>query len=108
MDAKDGCDRGGGLPLPPKHSQVAATTTNIPLVTPAVIASTYNVTGVVVDRSGKNRQAVAEFQVQGLRHRFGPFPTDSSAVCHPSRGVRRVLLGGHAHGVLIGACNPML
>ena len=53
-----------GLPLPPKHSQAAATTAAGPVVTPAVIASTYNVTGVVVDRSGKNRnrQAVAEFQ----------------------------------------------
>jgi tripeptidyl-peptidase-1 len=57
-----------GLPLPPKHSQVAATTTDIPLVTPGVIASTYNVTGVVVDRSDKNRnrQAVAEFQGNGM------------------------------------------
>jgi len=57
-----------GLPIPPKHSQVAATTTDIPLVTPAVIASTYNVTGVVVDRSDKNRnrQAVAEFQGNGM------------------------------------------
>lgn len=53
-----------GLPLPPKHSQAAATTAAAPVVTPAVIASTYNVAGVVVDRSSKsrNRQAVAEFQ----------------------------------------------
>jgi len=57
-----------GLPLPSKHSQVAATTADIPLVTPAVIASTYNVAGVVVDRSDKsrNRQAVAEFQGNGM------------------------------------------
>ena len=46
--------------------------------------------------------------VQGLRHHFGPFPTNSSAAYHPSRGVWRALLGGHAYGVLIGACNPML
>ena len=58
-----------GLPLPPKHNQVAATPAGEPpLVTPAVIASTYNVTGVVVDRSpsSKNRQAVAEFQGQAM------------------------------------------
>ena len=57
-----------GLPLPPRHSQAAATTAAIPVVTPAVIASTYDVAGVVVDRSGKsrNRQAVAEFQGNGM------------------------------------------
>ena len=60
-----------GLPLPPKRSQVAATTAAIPfpvVVTPAVIHSTYNVKGVVVDRSDKNRnrQAVAEFQGNGM------------------------------------------
>ena len=57
-----------GLPAPPKHSEVAAAPADPPVVTPAVIASTYNVTGVVVDRSGKsrNRQAVAEFQGQAM------------------------------------------
>ena len=49
-----------GLPLAPKRSRVTATD-GVPAVTPAVLASTYNVTGVTVDRSGKNRQAVVEF-----------------------------------------------
>ena len=33
-------------------------------MTPAVLASTYSVGGVTVDRTGKNVQAVAEFQGQ--------------------------------------------
>ena len=44
-----------GLPLPPKRKRITAPG-GIPPVTPTVIASTYNVTGVTVDRSGKNRQ----------------------------------------------------
>ena len=43
--------------------------------------------------------------VQGLRHHFGPFLPYFSALHHPTRAVR---LGGHAYGMLIGACNPML
>jgi tripeptidyl-peptidase-1 len=56
-----------GLPLPPKRNRVMATD-GIPSVTPTVLASTYNVAGVTVDRSGKskNRQAVAEFQGQTM------------------------------------------
>ena len=61
-----------GLPLPPKHKLLLSPNqqpNNVDpadpaVVTPTVIASTYKVTGVVVDRSSKNRnrQAVAEFQ----------------------------------------------
>ena len=54
-----------GLPLPPKRNR-ATVTDGIPPVTPTVIASTYNVTGVTVDRSGKNCQAVVEFQGQTM------------------------------------------
>ena len=46
-------------------------------------------------------------RVQGLGHHLGPFPTNSLAVYHPSCGVRRDLLGGHAYELLIGACDPM-
>ena len=57
-----------GLPLPPKRNRAPTATDGIPPVTPAVIASTYNVAGVTVDRSGtnRNRQAVAEFQGQTM------------------------------------------
>ena len=39
-------------------------------------------------------------------HVFLP-PTHSSALHHPARAVRPTLLGGHAGGTLIGACDPM-
>jgi len=59
-----------GLPLPPKHNPRSQESSDrFPTsakVTPTVITSTYNVAGVVVDRSGKNRQAVAEFQGQSM------------------------------------------
>ena len=65
-----------GLPLPPKHKLLLSPNqqpNNVDpadpaVVTPTVIASTYKVTGVVVDRSSKNRnrQAVAEFQGNGM------------------------------------------
>ena len=44
---------------------------------------------------------------KGFDITFGPFLPCDSALCHPSRGVRRALLGGHAYGMLIGTCNPM-
>ena len=47
-------------------------------------------------------------QVQGLRHPFAPYLTAFPALYHPSSGVRRALLGAHACGMLIGACNPMV
>ena len=46
--------------------------------------------------------------VQGLRHHLGPFLAYFSALCHPSRAVRRALLGGHPDGTMIGAYNPMV
>ena len=46
--------------------------------------------------------------VQGLRHYFGPCLTASPALHHSSRAVRQALVGGHADGMLIGACDPML
>jgi hypothetical protein len=68
-----------GLPLPPRSRRVAHHTLSsvwnndvasqgpppTPAnVTPAVIAEVYNVGGVTVDRSSRNKQAVAEFQGQ--------------------------------------------
>jgi subtilase family serine protease len=55
-----------GLPLPPRPSRVMAAPGQPAAVTPSVIESTYKVSGVKVDRSGKNRQAVAEFQGQTM------------------------------------------
>jgi len=54
-----------GLPLPPKPK--AAPTATPAAVNPAVIEQTYGVSGVKVDRSSKNRQAVAEFQGQTMK-----------------------------------------
>ena len=68
-----------GLPLPPRRSNRAAEAAwNQPMVaekapmkpaanvTPAVIAEVYKVSGVTVDRTSKNKQAVAEFQGQTM------------------------------------------
>jgi len=38
-----------------------------PAVTPTVLATTYGIAGVTVDRSSKNRQAVVEFQLQNYQ-----------------------------------------
>ena len=47
--------------------------------------------------------------VQGRRHHFGPCLTHFPALHHhPSRAVWSDLLGGHACGMLIGACDPMV
>ena len=54
-----------GLPLPPKGKRLTGFGTPVE-VTPTVIESTYGVAGVTVDRAGKNRQAVAEFQGQTM------------------------------------------
>lgn len=48
------------------------------------------------------------WSVQGLRHHFGPCLTHFPALHRPSRAVRHALLGGHADGMLIGGCNPMV
>jgi tripeptidyl-peptidase-1 len=66
-----------GLPLPPRPRRAAPSAASVwenvqnvappkaaANVTPAVIADVYNVGGVKVDRSSKNKQAVAEFQGQ--------------------------------------------
>lgn len=67
-----------GLPLPPRPRRAATPAQSVwnnaaaaqgpppqaANVTPAVIAEVYNVGGVTVDRSSKNKQAVAEFQGQ--------------------------------------------
>ena len=50
----------------------------------------------------------ADSTVRGFRHHSGPHLTCSPATCHPSRAVWCALLGGHAYGMLIGACHPML
>ena len=47
-------------------------------------------------------------EVQGLRHHFGPDLTYYAALHHTSRAVHHALLGRHADGMLIGACDPML
>ena len=39
---------------------------------------------------------------------FAPCLTGFPALHHSSRGVQRALPGGHAYGMLIGACNPMV
>lgn len=55
-----------GLPLPPtKPLVISSTRPGKPIepVTPGVLASTYNINGVKVTGSAKNRQAVVEFQV---------------------------------------------
>jgi hypothetical protein len=52
-----------GLPLPPKPNSLQAST-YIPPITPEVIIDAYNIAGVNVTRSERNRQAVAEFQGQ--------------------------------------------
>merc|ERR1711907_413437 len=54
-----------GLPLPPKSPNPTLPTKPAD-VTPAVLASQYNIEGVAVSRSDKNRQAVAEFQGQTM------------------------------------------
>ena len=55
--------------------------------------------------------------VQGLRHYFAPYRTHLPALHHCSRGVQGLrhhfafastLLGGHARGMLIGACDLIL
>ena len=43
-----------------------------------------------------------------LRHHFGPFLKDFSAMYHPIHAVCYVLLSARAYWMLIGACNPML
>ena len=48
------------------------------------------------------------FRAQGLRHHVGPHLTSVSALHHLPRAVRYALLGNHADGMLIGACDPML
>lgn len=55
-----------GLPLPPTKPLVIRSTQRGPIakVTPEVLASTYNISGVNTTRSVKNRQAVVEFQGQ--------------------------------------------
>ena len=56
-----------GLPLPPRQQAVITSMAKPAApakVTPSVIASTYQINGVKVSRSEKNRQAVAEFQGQ--------------------------------------------
>lgn len=55
-----------GLPLPPKKTSLKAAAA-VADVTPKVIAEQYNVGGVKVSRSTKNRQAVAEFQGQTMK-----------------------------------------
>jgi hypothetical protein len=59
-----------GLPLPPRK---ALRSTSIAKVTPAVLAKTYSVGGVVPAGSDSVRQAVAEFQGQFMK------PTDLTA-----------------------------
>jgi tripeptidyl-peptidase-1 len=53
-----------GLPLPPSRTQQAPS--DMADVTPAVIESTYKISGVTITGSTKNRQAVAEFQGQTM------------------------------------------
>lgn len=53
-----------GLPLPPRKAMKG---TSIAKVTPAVLAKTYSVGGVVPAGSTTNRQAVAEFQGQYMK-----------------------------------------
>lgn len=53
-----------GIPLKRRKPTVSKTANAN--VTPAVIASTYNVKGVTIDRKTANRQAVAEFQGQTM------------------------------------------
>ena len=60
-----------------------------------------------VMNSGAINESCYSGFVQGLRPHFRPHPTDIRAPHHPSRGVRRALLGGHACGMLIWACDPM-
>jgi len=56
-----------GLPLPPTaRLDVKPPATPIANVTPEVLASTYNVSGVIPSGSTKNRQAIAEFQGQTM------------------------------------------
>ncbi len=57
-----------GLPLPPRSFTLdaAASPAKPANVTPAVITKQYGITGVKVDRSSSNRQAVAEFQGQTM------------------------------------------
>merc|ERR1712072_308179 len=54
-----------GLPLPPKPANLEPPAQPA-AVTPAVLASQYNIKSVAVSRSDKNRQAVAEFQGQTM------------------------------------------
>ena len=56
--------------------------------------------GTTADNPGRN--------VHGLRRHLGPHLPHSSAAGHSTRGVRRAPIGGHADGMLIGACDPML
>ena len=44
------------------------------------------------------------FDVQGLRHHFGPHVASISALHHPSRTVCHALLGGYAYGMPIDWC----
>lgn len=57
-----------GLPLPPRSFTLdaAASPAKPASVTPAVITKQYGITGVKVDRSSSNRQAVAEFEGQTM------------------------------------------
>lgn len=75
-----------GLPIPPRSVTVDAPAkpAKPANVTPAVITKQYGIAGVKVDRSGSNRQAVAEFQGQtmssiDLTKFFKQFVPDASA-----------------------------
>jgi subtilase family serine protease len=71
-----------GLPLPPSHPLIVASTTtgSSAKVDPNVIASTYKIGGVKPTGSVKNRQAVAEFQSQ--------YMSSKDLACHPLQDVR--------------------